>query len=89
LRIDDGSLLAVYRFGLQTADFLICRRCGVYVAAMLKTQGGRFATINVNVLDTRPAVPEAVPVSYAGESAAERARRRAERWTPVSDGARG
>ena len=85
LRISDDSLVEVYRFGLQTADFLICRRCGVYLAAMLTTPAGRFATININALDTRLVVPEAVSVSYAGESAADRERRRAERWTPVAE----
>jgi hypothetical protein len=26
---DDWSLVELYRFGTRTADFLICRRCGV------------------------------------------------------------
>jgi len=83
--MNDDSLLEVYRFGLRTADFLVCRRCGVYVAAILTTSTGRFATINVNALDKRPVVPEAVSVSYDGESATERERRRERHWTPVAD----
>src|SRR5437868_9753855 len=31
---DTGSLLR-YRFGLRTADFLVCHHCGVYMAAVL------------------------------------------------------
>jgi hypothetical protein len=35
LRIDaDPAALVRYRFGLKTADFLICARCGVYVGAI-------------------------------------------------------
>ena len=31
---DDWSLVELYRFGMRTADFLICRRCGVFIAAV-------------------------------------------------------
>ena len=31
---DDWSLVELYRFGTRTADFLICRRCGVFIAAI-------------------------------------------------------
>jgi hypothetical protein len=31
---DDWSLVENYRFGTGTCDFMICRRCGVFVAAV-------------------------------------------------------
>src|SRR5215813_7379146 len=31
---DDWSLVELYRFGTRTADFLTCRRCGVFIAAV-------------------------------------------------------
>ena len=73
-----------YRFGLETADFLVCTRCGIYVAAVMEEGSGSYATVNVNTLDavdrfTRPATP----VTYEGESAAERSARRKARWTPA------
>jgi len=74
-----------YRFGLRTADFIVCRTCGVYIAAVLTTARGRFATVNVNALDQRLDVPEATPVSYDGESAEHRQHRRERSWTPVVD----
>ena len=44
---------ARYRFGLKTADFLVCRGCGAYVAATIRIDGRDYATLNVNVLACR------------------------------------
>ena len=73
-----------YRFGLETADFLVCTRCGIYVAAVM-TEGARcWATVNVNILDAVDRLTQpATPVTYEGESAPERAARRKARWTPA------
>src|SRR3954451_20971824 len=46
LRASDWSLVEQYRFGSQTADYLICRRCGVYIGAVCDTPAGRRAVIN-------------------------------------------
>jgi hypothetical protein len=82
-RIIDEAQLQRYRFGLQTADYLICRRCGLYIAAALTSQRGRFATINVNAIREPLDVQEATPVSYEGESLERRQQRREQNWTPV------
>ena len=82
-RIIDEAQLQRYRFGLQTADYLICRRCGLYIAAALTSQRGRFATINVNAIREPLDVQEAIPVSYEGESLERRQQRREQNWTPV------
>ena len=37
IKILDESLLSRYRFAQRTADCLICRRCGVYLGAVLYT----------------------------------------------------
>src|SRR4051812_18450921 len=37
----DWSLVERYRFGSLTADYLLCRRCGVYVGAVCDTPAGR------------------------------------------------
>ncbi len=74
-----------YRFALKTADFLLCRRCGVYLGAVIEAPEGRFGIINTHALDMTPeAIAEAGSISYAGEAAAGRVGRRVERWTPVS-----
>lgn len=84
-RTMDEKSVQRYRFGLRTADYLICRRCGVYIAAMLVTPRGRFATLDINALEERVDVPTPKPVSYEGESAEQRQHRREQSWTPVLD----
>jgi hypothetical protein len=83
--VHDPSQLSRYRFGLGTAEFLVCRTCGVYVGAVMAAAGSAYAIANVNALET-PEVFDtaAVPVSYDGESAAERQARRRARWTPAA-----
>ena len=73
-----------YRFGHETADFLVCGRCGIYVAAVMTESGGAWATVNVNALEPADAFARpATPVSYDGETADERRARRRARWTPA------
>ena len=73
-----------YRFGLGTADFLVCARCGIYVAAVMQDGSGAYATVNINTLDAVDRFRQpATPVTYEGESAAERSARRKARWTPA------
>jgi hypothetical protein len=85
IKIVDVSEAVRYRFGERTADFLICGRCGVYVAAVMATKAGAVSTLNVNVLDNRPAfTQEPQRVDYGAESVGQKMRRRAERWTVTS-----
>ena len=75
-----------YRFGLNTADFLICRRCGVYIGASIEAPNGRFGIINTHALtNPGPALASPLPISYDGEKTGDRVARREERWSPVSD----
>jgi hypothetical protein len=81
----DPNVVERYRFGLRTADFIICRACGVYVAAVALTADGLRATMNVNVLTDRDLFRvETAVVSYSGETAESRLARRAENWTPAT-----
>jgi hypothetical protein len=74
-----------YRFALRTADFLVCRTCGVYVAAVCSIEGVTYATLNANVLDERAAFTRPpVRVDFDGETAAERMTRRSRVWTPAA-----
>lgn len=82
-RISDDSAFARYRFGLRSIDFLVCRRCGVYVAAVLASPHGRFATVNINALSDPLELPRPLAVSYDQESPEQRRERREKRWTPV------
>ena len=73
-----------YRFGLGTADFLLCRRCGCYLGALLSADDGASVTLNVNCLDERAAFTQEAPaVSYDDEDEAGRIARRRTSWTPA------
>lgn len=79
------ELLQRYRFALQTADFLLCHNCGVYIGAIIATAKGRFGIINTHALSEQPADIAAVqPISYDGENTGGRVSRREDRWTPVT-----
>ena len=73
-----------YRFGQRTADFLLCRHCGIYIGAMMHVDGKHFGIINVRVLRLNVPLPEAVTMNFDGETVAERQTRRLKRWMPVA-----
>lgn len=82
---DDWSLVASYRFGSRTADYLVCARCGVYVGAVCETAAGLRAVVNTNCLaDRADFSQEPVSPDYAGEATADRLARRAANWTPAA-----
>lgn len=84
IRASDWSLVEPYRFGTNTADFLVCRRCGVYIGAVCETPGGTRAVINTNCLDSRAAfIGEPAATDHDGETVHERIARRATNWTPT------
>ncbi|TSE00537.1 aldehyde-activating protein [Mesorhizobium intechi] len=82
--VEDEARLHRYRFGLRTADYLICRDCGVYVAAVTSDDRNPRAIVIVNALDDRPLFSrEPVAVDYDAESREGRVARRQARWMPV------
>ena len=71
-----------YQFGLRLGHFLLCKTCGVFVAAF---DTGR-AVINLEVFDraaefTQPSTQLTV---YDTEDVATRTARRAKNWTPAT-----
>jgi hypothetical protein len=84
LQADDWSLVERYRFGTRTADYIVCRRCGVYVAAVCETAAGTRAVVNVNCLSDRAAFASGPTVTqYEGEDTEARLRRRTLNWMPA------
>ncbi|BDG10141.1 GFA family protein [Anaeromyxobacter paludicola] len=87
VRVGDPQLLSRYRFGLGTSEFLLCRRCGVPVAAVCELDGATYAALNANALDDRGRLTQApLPVDYDGETAEDRLARRRRAWTPARVG---
>ena len=72
-----------YRFASRAADYILCRRCGVYLGAIAEIGGGTYATLNLNGFDDPRLDLQAAAVSYEGESAEAKAERRRRRWTPA------
>jgi hypothetical protein len=84
LRAADWALVEKYRFGSRTADYVVCRRCGVYVAALCETSAGLRAVVNVNGLDDRAAFTQTPSApDYDGETTEARLARRAMNWMPA------
>jgi hypothetical protein len=82
--VSDTDLLERYRFGLKTADFLLCRRCGVYVGAQIETTHGAFGIINILTVTPVPdGLPAPTPAEYSSENSNERIERREKKWTPL------
>jgi hypothetical protein len=79
----EPAQLSRYRFGLHSADFFVCRTCGVFIASVMSSPRGSFATLNVNTIQPSVDVSLAEPKSYEAEALEERIARREGLWTPV------
>jgi hypothetical protein len=85
LTADDWNLIERYRFGSRTADYIVCRRCGVYIGAICETTAGMRAVVNVNCLADRASFTQVPSASdYEGETTEARLSRRAQRWMPAT-----
>jgi len=81
---NDWSLVERYRFGSRTADYLICRQCGVYIGAVCETSVGLRAVVNINSFaDRADFSQDPVQPDYEGEATTERLARRAANWMPA------
>lgn len=81
----DWSLVEKYRFGSRTADYLLCRQCGVYIGAVCETSAGRRSVVNTLCLSDRTAfVRNSVQPDYDGEAVEARLIRRAMNWMPTT-----
>ena len=70
-----------YRFGTRSADFIICRACGSFIAAIIDGYGVlNVVGAGIAAFADRPARP----VDYDGETPETRTERRRQRWTPLT-----
>jgi hypothetical protein len=81
VRLSDAGSVARYTFGTETADFLVCARCGVAPLVTSRIDDQVSAVVNVNSFDNfdrarlRP-----VPASFEGEDLGSRLDRRRRNW---------
>lgn len=73
-----------YRFGTKTADFILCPRCGVIVAAICPIEGADFGIVNLNCFarDDGWGEPDALS-DFDGEGTGDRLSRRKRNWMPI------
>ena len=80
----DWSGVSRYRFGTGSVEFLACKRCSVYVAAISQTSAGLKAIANVNSLADRVLfTAEPATMNFDGETVEDRLARHAATWMPA------
>jgi hypothetical protein len=85
LKVDiaDKSLVSKYRFGTETADFLVCSVCGVLPVALSEIDFGLYAVVNVNTFeDTGTLSFSSSKTDFDGEKVDKRLERRKRNWIP-------
>lgn len=86
IAVRDSNDARRYRFGQGTADFVLCRNCGVFAFAVAAIEGAHFAVTNLNLALTRDAVLAETFLEALDENEAARTARRRRNWTPVVAG---
>jgi hypothetical protein len=83
VRLSDVGAVARYAFGTETADFLVCTRCGVAPLVTSQIEGVTYAVVNVNSFDNvdRARLREQ-PADFDGEDTPARLDRRRRKWIP-------
>ncbi|MBW3568254.1 MAG: hypothetical protein KY410_09930 [Proteobacteria bacterium] len=86
ISIKEPQNIQRYRFGHGTADFVLCRNCGVFAFAITATDAGYRAVTNLNLALTKDDPLLETFIEALTETEDERNRRRSRNWTPVSSG---
>lgn len=85
ISVREPEQLQRYRFGQKTADFLFCKICGIYVAAIFCERDRYYGILNLNTLDRNEEFTQTVTsVSYENEDTNTRIERRKKKWTPLT-----
>ncbi|HEX9778458.1 MAG TPA: hypothetical protein VGA63_09955 [Geopsychrobacteraceae bacterium] len=80
IEVKDSQRLGRYRQGSETAECLLCTRCGVLVGVIYQDGERRYATVNSRVIDNDVGFGEKRSVSPKVLSANEKIRRWKELW---------
>jgi hypothetical protein len=81
--IVDESLLSRYRFGTETADFLVCAKCGVAPLVLSEIDGTLYSVVNVNTFDDLSGFSfSSSATDFDGEDTGSRLERRQRNWIP-------
>jgi hypothetical protein len=79
--VKDPAQVSRYAFGTETADFHVCRQCGVVPLVSSHIDGRDYAVVNVNTFDNvDPALLRHASANLDGESVDDRLARRQRNW---------
>jgi hypothetical protein len=81
IHVKDAAQVSKYAFGTETADFHICRQCGVVPVVTSTVDGHLYAVVSVNAFENvDPAMLKRSPASFDGEDTESRLARRKRNW---------
>jgi hypothetical protein len=84
LTVPAEDQLLRYRFGLACADYLVCRGCGSYAAAVMPDGARLISVVNVAGLDVAEfRGRDGDHGAYDGETLEARLARRRQYWMPI------
>lgn len=81
VKVRTPALLEKYAFGTRTADFHVCRRCGVVPLVTSDIDGRTYAVVSVNAFNNVDrSMLRVAPMSFEGEETSSRLDRRKRNW---------
>lgn len=80
--IENQGAVNRYAFGHKTAEFLVCKTCGVVPAVVSTIDGTLYGIVNANALEPPLSIEESQisTADYGAENQADRLGRRKQRW---------
>ena len=83
VRVTNAAEVQRYRFGTETADFLLCRTCGAVPAVISEIDDRLYGVVNVNCFeDVAPEDLLPSVTDFDGETTDGRLARRQRNWIP-------
>lgn len=76
----DKNLVNTYRFGHGTADFIICKKCGVFTMTLCEIEERTHAVVNVKTMEETLLIAPPIATNFDGESIEKRLERRQKNW---------
>ena len=84
LTILETAQVLPYRFATASADFLVCRRCGILTLTRCVLDDGERTVVNANTFENLALEYCArVTTNFDGEDRAQRLARRQRNWSPL------
>lgn len=81
IKVRDPALVTRYAFGTRTAEFHVCRQCGVVPVVTSNIEDHAYAVVNVNCLENvAPSRLRRTSANFDEETADSRLARRKRNW---------